>query len=316
MAYILLGGASAALISGILGFMLTSDGWPWDQRLVSALLNPTFLPQLLLRLSEATALGALFSIGYLLTTRREKTFRREALQVFGKVLLVALPLAAVFTTWYFAAVPPVFRAFAVNSALSSRFSGTPAILWVVIGAGSLVLLSFALAAARGSAAVSRTLLLPTMLVSIAFVAEYEKVREQIRGPYLIPGYMYANQVLLAENPALKQTGMLRQAYWFNATHPRPDLDQQGAYLFAQNCSACHTIGGINDIAQRVTGRPVDGIYVILGHTHQMIPFMSPFSGTDEERRVLARYLYRLSQGQTSRKPSPRFQVEAAGKSDE
>jgi mono/diheme cytochrome c family protein len=316
MAYILLGGASATLITGILGFMLTSDGWPWDRRLVSALFNPTFLPQLLLRLAEAIALGAVFSIGYLLSTRRGKEFRREALGVFGKVLLVTLPLAAAFAVWYFAVVPPVFRAFAINSAVSSRFSETPAVLWVVMGVSSLVLLSFSLAAANGSAAVARALLLPAVLVSIAFVAEYEKVRERIRSPFLMPGYMYANQVLLAESPHLKKQGMLQQNYWFNATTSQPDLDQQGAYLFAQNCSACHTIGGINDIAQRVAGRPADGIYVILGHTHEMIPFMSPFSGTDEERRVLARYLYRLSQGQTSRTPSSRFLVEAEGTSHE
>jgi mono/diheme cytochrome c family protein len=312
IAYLLLGCTSAWLISGILGFMLTSDGWPWDKSLLSAMFNPTFLPQFLLRLGGAIALGALFSIAYLLGTGRKEAFRREALGVFGKVLMGALPLVALFATWYFAVVPSVFRAFAVNSAVSSRFSETPAILWAGIGASLLVLLVFSLAAVRGSTPVARALVVPAVVVSIAFVAEYEKVRERIRGPFLMPGYMYANQVLLAESPYLKKTGMLRQAYWFNRTTAQPDLDQQGAYLFAQNCSACHTVGGINDIAARVAGRPADGIYVILGHTHEMIPFMSPFSGTDEERRVLARYLSRLSRGEISRTPSSRFQVEADG----
>jgi mono/diheme cytochrome c family protein len=64
---------------------------------------------------------------------------------------------------------------------------------------------------------------------------------------------------------------------------------------AQNCSACHTIGGINDIRTRVKNRSEDGIFVYLSHISEMVPFMPPFSGTEAERRILARFLYRLAQ---------------------
>jgi mono/diheme cytochrome c family protein len=71
---------------------------------------------------------------------------------------------------------------------------------------------------------------------------------------------------------------------------------EGAFLFAQNCSMCHTIAGINDIKDRILGRTQDGIAVILNHTNDMVPFMPPFSGTERERRVMAHFLYQLSQG--------------------
>ena len=70
----------------------------------------------------------------------------------------------------------------------------------------------------------------------------------------MPGYMYANQVLLKEGPLFDKKGALKGAYWFNETVNNPDVVRQGVYLFAQNCSACHTIGGINDIRDRVGGK--------------------------------------------------------------
>ena len=38
--YVIVGLGSAFLISGILGFMLTPDGWPWGRGLLSAFFNP------------------------------------------------------------------------------------------------------------------------------------------------------------------------------------------------------------------------------------------------------------------------------------
>ena len=107
--------------------------------------------------------------------------------------------------------------------------------------------------------------------------------------------MYANEILLSESLFLKKDGMLKNAYWFNMTAQGPTEVEEGAYLFASNCSVCHTIGGINDISDRVRGRPQDGIAVILSHTNEMVPFMPPFSGSEKERHTLAKFLYGLSQ---------------------
>ncbi|MDA8240978.1 MAG: c-type cytochrome, partial [Nitrospiraceae bacterium] len=163
-----------------------------------------------------------------------------------------------------------------------------------------------LSAMRGSTLLVKILILPAILISMGFVSEFERIREFIRGPYLMPGYMYANQVLLKETLVLDKEGLLKNAYWYNSITKRPDVVNQGAYLFAQNCSACHTIGGINDIAKRVQGRTEDGIFVILGHTHDMVPFMPPFSGTEQERRVMARFLDELSTGKLKMGTPSRF----------
>jgi mono/diheme cytochrome c family protein len=155
---------------------------------------------------------------------------------------------------------------------------------------------FVLSGLKRSLLLSKVLVIPALIIMIGIVGEFERIREFIRGPYIMPGYMYSNQILLKENAYLSKEGMLANAYWFNTTEKEPTGVQKGAYLFGANCSTCHTIGGINDIRDRVRGRTEDGISVILAHTHNMVPFMPPFSGLQDERRILAKFLYGLSQG--------------------
>ncbi len=304
--YIVLGISSAFLITGILGFMLTPDGWPWNKSFWSAFFNPSFIPQLLVRASMAFALGASFSMAFLLFTRRESVFRKEALHLFGKVFLVSFIGVVIFSIWYFNVVPSTFKTHAIFSILGSRFSQQPEIFYIINAIGIFILLLFALFALKGSVFSSRFLIIPALLFCIVCVMEFERVREFIRGPYLMPGYMYANQVLLNESLFLEKDGMLKNAYWYNKITDNPEVIKQGAYLFAQNCSMCHTIGGINDIKTKVKGRPEDGIFVIIGHTHEMVPFMPPFSGTEDERRTMARFLYQLSNEKISIAAPSRF----------
>jgi mono/diheme cytochrome c family protein len=316
LSYTFLALASTFLITGIIGFMLTPDGWPWNKSFWSAFFNPSFLPQLLLRISGGFALGAIFSAAFLLVTRREYAFRKEALRVFGKFFSVSFFGVIIFSWWYFSVIPSTFKTHALFSVLTSRFSQHPEFFYAMNAAGIFVLLLFALFSLRGSVFLSGLLIIPALLFAIGFVTEFERVREFIRGPYLMPGYMYSNQILLKEAPFLDNEGTLKNSYWYNITANSPDILSQGAYLFAQNCSMCHTIGGINDIKKRIKGRPEDGILVILGHIHEMIPFMPPFSGTDQEQKIMARFLYQLSTGKFTLGASSRFTPIRGGENHE
>jgi hypothetical protein len=304
--YLLLALCSAFLITGILGFMLTSDGWPWNKSFWSAFLNPSFLPQLLLRISGAFGLGILFSIAFLLFTRREGPFRQEALRFFGKGALISIGITVISTGWYFKVVPSSFKTNVTFSILTSHFSQMPQLFWYAnfTALGLTLVLSFL--ALRGLLMPSKVLVLPILLLSIGFVTEFERAREFIRGPYLMPGYMYSNQILLKEHGYYDKEGVLKNSYWYGVASPHPDAISQGAYLFALNCSSCHTIGGVNDIRDRVRGRPEDGIFAILGNIHEMVPFMPPFSGAENERRAMAAFLYQLATGETKLVAPSRF----------
>ena len=303
--YVFFATLSGFLITGILGFMLTSDGWPWDKSFWSAFFNPSFAPQLLVRFGVSFAIGGMFAAAYLLFSRRTPGFRRVALRLFGKITLFAVLSIPLFTWWYFAVVPSRFKTQLISGLLTSHLSQHPEILYLAIGLTLAVTLGYALAATIGAVAGARLLVIPALLLAFGFVAAFERGREFIRGPYLMPGYLYTNQVLLQENPYLNRAGMLDNAYWANLL-AEPDALQQGAFLFAQNCSACHTIGGLNDIRARLKGRSQDGIYVFLTHTNDLLPVMPPFSGTTEERRIAARFLYRLAAGKIAPAPPSRY----------
>jgi mono/diheme cytochrome c family protein len=294
-AYAFLGSVSTVLISGILSFMLTSDGWPWNKSFWSAFINPSFLPQVILRLGGAYALGAMFAMASLLFMRTDGVFRRKMLGVYGLILLVSLTVAAVSTRWYFIEVPSAFKTYAIAAVSTPDISQSPRVFWAVNAAGLVVVAALSVAALARSGGLSKLLVLPALFAAFCFVAEYESIREFIRGPYLMPGYMYANQIMLDESEYLKKTGLLKNAAWLQFTNASQDETTADRYLFEQNCGICHTIGGVNDIGKRFRGRTEDGIAVIIGHTNEMAPFMPPFSGTEAERKRLAKYLYKISQ---------------------
>jgi mono/diheme cytochrome c family protein len=294
--YVALGSISALLITGILAFMLTSDGWPQNRSFWSAFFNPSFLSQLCWRFSIAFTMGALFMIFYITFFHHgAEVFRQRAASYYAKILIIPLIGMIVTGWWWFDTIPPGFKAHAKPSILIWVFAENMRWFWIFHIGGGIILGLLIVAALIKDVPASRVLIIPSTLIVLFAVAEYERVREFIRGPYIMPGYMYANEVMLTEHELFTKEGMLPYAYWFNRMAPNATLEQEGAFLFAQNCGTCHTIGGKNDIRDRFAGRSERGIYVILGRTEQMVPWMPPFSGTDEERSKLSHFLDKLAE---------------------
>lgn len=294
--YVAVAFVSAFLISGILGFMLTPDGWVQNHQLLSAFFNPTFWPQLALRFFGGLGLGALLCLGFLLFSRKaSRALRQRVIRLCGGWLLIAGGLCALATWFYFQRVPQTYYTHSLFAMLTSHFSQKAWLLWL----GNLLTVS--LIAAVGTAALLRLrltaklLIIPALIMTIGLVAEFERTREFIRGPYLMPGYMYANQINLPQSLRLSKSGFLPSAAWYQAQpgHLQP-RDPAGHALFASNCGVCHTIGGLNDIRNRLRGRTQTSITVLVNNASRMVPFMPPFSGTKAEARTLAAYLYALS----------------------
>ena len=215
-------------------------------------------------------------------------------------------LTLAFAAWYLSAVPSRFKAQAVFSVLTSHLSQRPGLFWAANLAAVLVIAGLAVASLLKRAPLAKFLAAPAIILAVGLTAEFERVREFIRGPYLMPGYMYSNQILVIEEDYFRANPLLENAPWFSAAGGRGDENSEGAFLFMQNCSCCHTTGGINSVADRSRTLSRDGIRVILGHLHEMVPFMPPFSGTEEERDKLAAFLYRLAQGEIRLRPSGRI----------
>lgn len=294
--YVLFSVGSAIIISGILGFMITPDGWVRGRGLWQAFFNQTYLPQLALRLGMAMGLGAVVAAFFTMLSGQPREVKQRALAVYGKALLLALPVVLALGWWYFHMVPGAYKTHALFSLLTSHYSQRPEVFWAANAVALAVLLILGLAAWRGRVGLAALAAPLALLVAIGLVGQFERVREFIRGPYLMPGYMYANQVCLEQGQLMRQEGMLPHSWWFNATLKGSPEVQAGAFLFAQNCSGCHTINGINGIKARVAGRTQDSIAAMVAHTMDMVPYMPPFAGSDQERELLAQFLYGLGKG--------------------
>ncbi len=286
---------SAILISGILGFMLTPDGWPQGQTFAQAYFNPTFVPQFLLRIFAGIAIGAVLAIGWvawLFAAQSEE--RGQVLRLSGSVLLGSGLATGACLLVYLRRIPETFLTHWKFSVATSALSERPELLlaaqWILLA----ILVLTALAAILKMRKTSMLLFVPALLACVLYVAEFERVREFVRGPYLIPGYMYANQVTMVQSLQASETGFLQDLKWKNMPLAKAPYAHSGQALFDANCGVCHTIGGINDIKKRLAGRTQEGVNALLSITNSMVPFMTPFSGTDQERLELATYLYYLT----------------------
>jgi len=294
--YIVSAFLSGFLITGILGFMLTPDGWVQNHKLLSAFFNPTFWPQLGLRYFGAQALGGLFFLLILLLGKdAAKSIKEWLLGFLSWWILITAAIAAGCVWLYFRAVPQTYATHKIFALLGSKYSQQTGILIaanLAVVAGLIIII--ALAFLKRARAV-KLLIIPVLILTLGLIGEFERTREFIRGPYLMPGYMYSNQITLEKSALMQQQGFVNNTSWL----PKPPADKTGydpvGYgLFQTNCGICHTIGGINDIRLRVKGRTLEGINVLIQNTNEMVPFMVPFSGNKADRLRLAAFLHDIS----------------------
>lgn len=292
--YVVIALISAFLITGILGFMLTPDGWVENHQLLAAFFNPTFWPQLALPLLGGLALGALLSLGFVIVYHHHNNVETLVFRILGGCLLVAFLCSALAAWIYFSRVPDTYGTHKVFAILTSKLSQNSWILFAVNIIGAMLIMGIGASALFNRKNAAKSLFVPALLISLLFVVQFERIREFIRGPYLMPGYMYANQIPLSQNNAFQEHGYLMEAAWYaEKGSDNSSAKRAGFTLFSANCGVCHTIGGINDIQERVRGRSLPGINVMVRNTEKIVPFMPKFSGNLHEAQTLAAYLYEL-----------------------
>jgi hypothetical protein len=164
----------------------------------------------------------------------------------------------------------------------------------------------------------RPLLVIPALLSILLMAHFERVREFIRKPYVIAGYLYSNGFRKAEYPLLNKEGVLKYATYASVHVITPENRvAAGRDVFMLTCSRCHTVNGINSIRgnlRKLYGK--DGwnestLSAYIDAVHNVRQFMPPFPGSPGERDALAAYFKSLQfdrdileGAQTSGIPSP------------
>jgi mono/diheme cytochrome c family protein len=321
LAWILaLGGTGTlSIIVGILSFKLTPALWLQTGQSLNGFFNTTFWPQIAMRfcfMFPITAAWALFVATGLPRGfyERERIIRDAAR--FGIIGLFAGVL--VWLLWFEPSLPVNAKAILLSRAI-------PQPTFPVIYFGLLATLAGLLFAYIAPHKQRRLLAVGAMVVMYGAIFGAERIREVLRKPDIIAGYMSSNQLLFNDIPArnikseearLSQTGMLGNLPFV----PRADNlagiasdvtfgydDPEivaGRTLAIQQCGSCHSISkqtsieiagvslDLRSLAKLLkmrnltTAEQIDNYIKAIGG----FPYMHPFVGSDAERRALARYL--------------------------
>jgi cytochrome bd-type quinol oxidase subunit 1 len=279
---------SLLLINGILTFMLTPGRWLDEHDFWIGFFNPTMLPSLLLRTVSCVALASIFAVIVCSVDRGLAREDRARIVRYAGWWLMALVLMVPLSGWYFLAVPAPARALAFGGAIAMT-------MFLLFGLVVSTLLGFYayFGVVRRSADVNLAAALSMLAVSFIATGSLEFVREGIRKPYVIHGYLYSNAVLVQEVSALDRDGVLASARWVvppgRDASAAPPLER-GRWVFDAECRHCHTLDGFNGIQPLVKGWSRPLLDVSLQRLAELKAFMPPFVGTAAERRDLAAWL--------------------------
>lgn len=302
------------IINAILSFMLTPGRWQplAEGGFWAAMFNPSFWPTTIERLLASLALAGAGAIALMaFTNSLSAAAKQKVVRLACRVMLpslLCLPLSA----WAFRVIPERAQAFLQGS-------GVPMGMFFAMGLTCFVILAAASIVAMIRKEYSPSVLASTLMVLLAFIAyaSFEFVREGIRKPYVIEGYMYSTGVYSSKAcnaiagqacgafprdrmTRLSADSVLSASPWALPRGKRvEDLTslQRGRAVFVAACGACHQPEmGYNAVRPVVWGWTKPEIRLYLDTMHLQRPMMPPFPGTEAEKDALAEYVTTLTEG--------------------
>ena len=235
---------SLVVINGIVTFMLTPGRWLQTHAFWDGFFNPTNWPSVVLRTGIALMMAAVFMVFPALRAPDEA--RPRLLRFLGWWLVAGTLLAWGGYRWWEAALPEGVRALFLGSApLLAKLAATRSlVLWTL----ALTLL-LALVLLVGLPRLMRGALAVVVAASaFAAFAGYERVREGVRKPFLIHGYLFTNGLLVERIAEIGHEGVLAESGWA-ALEAGDDPVSMGRQVFRVECSACHTLDGYQSIRE-------------------------------------------------------------------
>ncbi|WP_336838009.1 cytochrome c [Sphingobacterium siyangense] len=290
------------IIVSILSFMMDPGNWNTHKSLFNGFTNPIYIPQLFFRTPVAMLMGGVF--GILLTTlftQKGSQLREQVVRLGGKWILGWTPLALGGAVYYWHAMPDAMKANMSTAVGSMDFSEYYDILkYFIVGSTSLSILLAVWAILKPKKVNFAVVLIPCLFV-FGFLGIFERVREFIRKPYVIGGYMYSNLLREEDYPLYKKDGILQHATYTSVNKvTETNKIEAGKNVFMLTCSRCHTSNGINsivDVFEKMygKGKPLDeeSMASYIPNMHQGRTFMPPFPGNKKELDALVAYIKEL-----------------------
>jgi mono/diheme cytochrome c family protein len=290
-----------SIIVAVLGFMMNSGAWVENHSFWSAVFNPLYIPQLAFRTTFAMMTSGLFVwFSIFFVTKKDAPIRPQAIRFVAKWTLAWLPLCVAASIWYWNAVPEAMQANANVALLTQDFSQWHKLFVEIMALTVLVIALYSLSGLlRPTLLPSWTLIVPFILAAW-LLGHFERVREFIRKPYIIAGYMYANGVKVSALPIYQRDGILKYATYSPVKQVTPENTLvAGHEVFMLTCSRCHTIDGVNSVMSRfdkLYGNAPwnrESMVNFIKGMHLTRTYMPPFPGNDAEADALVAYLINL-----------------------
>ncbi|GIN89766.1 c-type cytochrome [Siminovitchia terrae] len=280
---------TAAIITGILSAKLTPGRWTETFSFWNAFFNPTYLPSLAFRTFLAVMLAvALLSFPIKIFVKN-KSLQEDVFKVLGFWTAICLPGILISGLWYLQSIPPEAYDMIVWST-----GMTDQVFKVLNLLGLFAFVIFAFWMVMKPKKLPLILSIAIFGTSMAFIAEFEAVRESVRKPFIIYDYMYANGVLAKNEELYKKEGYLKHSTFSKVKEVTEDnRAEAGMELYRGQCMSCHTVDGWREkraFKQRLAGWDEESIASYIQTLHETRPFMPPFVGTEDELNALAHYL--------------------------
>jgi len=301
---------SLVIINGIITFMLTPGRWLETRAFWDGFFNPTYWPDLVLRTGIVVIMASVFMVFPAL--RGAISERPRLLRWLGWWLLGGVLVAYAGYRWWESVLDDSIRALFLGPSplLAPLASTRHVMLWALAAVLVLAVLAL-LALPRLTRVVSAVVL---MAVAFTFFAGFERVREGVRKPFLIHGYMFSNGLRVDQIEAMNRDGLAAHSGWVAlGGEGAPTL---GRRIFQAECASCHTVDGYQGIRRLLPNDPdivagslmalrdMGDAYAALARGEKLdsrsldYPFMPPLVGSDQEVEALTQYLVGLTRGES------------------
>jgi mono/diheme cytochrome c family protein len=275
---------SLAVINGILTFQLTPGRWLATRGFWDAFFNPGYWPSLALRTLICIILAgayAILSASFL----KEHTLKAEVARYGASWVWMPATLLAPTLYWYLLTVPQSHLGLFKLNGILQGFAG-----FVLLSSTLMVVLALAVAWIR-PVRTSRLAALALLLLALGSFGATEWVREDLRGPYLIGGYVYANQIPVRQEEAIRRRGLLPSALFVASRDVAQNPTAAGEEVFRISCGPCHRpFHGFNALRNRIRGLAPPFVTHLVQNTGIMRGGMPPFMGTRAEAEALTAYI--------------------------
>lgn len=268
---------SLFIINGILSFMLTPGTWLATGAFWDGFFNPTFFSSLVFRTGICIMLAGIFAL--VVASRYPADETKKGLvryNTYWALTGMIIMLPSLF--WFVSTIPQNIIDAVWGTHLTPIASMNAS--YINFALLALVLIIFGLLIPKRFNIIIAVV---AMIFGLSYFGEFEWMRESIRKPYVIYGYMYGNGIWLGDADKYAADGYL--------DHIKLRTNDRNRDLFNHACRSCHTMNGYKALAPHYDGTDIDFIAGTIRGAHVMLGNMPEFLGTDEETRMVATHIY-------------------------